>query len=256
MLASNDENWGPRPLRMLKCWETLPGYNNFVHNRWQSFQLEGSGGYVLKEKLKLLKLALKEWHQTHLQNLPSRISLLKEEIAMLDLKGESYALSGDDIADLHGLSEDLFSLSRIHSSISWQQSIIQWLREGDANSKFFHGIMSNRRRRNSIPSFFVNGVQIEGVQNVRNAVFSHFSSHFKNRHEQRPSMEGLNFRKLSGREEAALLKPFSIEEVRAAVWECDNFKCPGPDRVNLGFIKDFWDILKVGALYIGVSSEW
>jgi len=54
VLASNDENWGPRPLRMLKCWETLPGYNNFVRNRWQSFQLEGWGGYVLKEKLKLL----------------------------------------------------------------------------------------------------------------------------------------------------------------------------------------------------------
>jgi len=97
VLASNDENWGPQPLRMLKCWETLPGYNNFVRNRWQSFQLEGWGGYILKEKLKLLKLALKEWHQTHLQNLPSRISLLKEEIAMLDLKGESNALSGDDI---------------------------------------------------------------------------------------------------------------------------------------------------------------
>jgi len=83
---------------------------------------------------------------------------------------------------------------------------------------------------------------------VRNAVFSHFSSHFKNPHEQRPSMEGLNFRKLSGREGAALLKPFSIEEVRAAVWECDNFKCPGSDGVNLGFIKDFWDILKVNVM--------
>jgi len=95
----------------------------------------------------------------------------------------------------------------------------------------------------------VNGVQIEGVQNVRNVVFSHFSSHFKNLHEQRPSMEGLNFRKLPGREGATLLKPFSIEEVRAAVWECDNFKCLGPDGVNLGFIKDFWDILKVNVMH-------
>ena len=28
------------------------------------------------------------------------------------------------------------------------------------------------------------------------------------------------------------------------MWDCENFKCPGPDGVNLGFIKDFWDILK------------
>jgi len=118
VLASDDENWGPRPLRMLKCWETLPGYNKFVRDRWQSFQLDSWGGYVLKEKLKLLKLALKEWHQTHLQNLPARLSLLKEKIATLDLNGESNALCGDDIDELHGLSEELFSLSRINSSIS------------------------------------------------------------------------------------------------------------------------------------------
>lgn len=33
-------------------------------------------------------------------------------------------------------------------------------------------------------------------------------------------------------------------EVKAAVWDCDNFKCPGPDEITFGFIKDFWDILK------------
>jgi len=128
--------------------------------------------------LKLLKLALKEWHQTHVQNLPARISNLKDQIANLDLKGEMVDLCDEEIEELHDFSEELFSLSRLHSSISWQQSRIQWLQEGDANSKFFHGIMSSRRRRNSIPFFFVNGVQIDGVQNVRNAVFSHFSLHF------------------------------------------------------------------------------
>jgi len=60
MLAIYVENWGPKPLCMLKCWEALPGYNNFVREKWLSFQVEGWGGYVLKEKLKLLKLALKD----------------------------------------------------------------------------------------------------------------------------------------------------------------------------------------------------
>jgi len=34
----------------------------------------------------------------------------------------------------------------------------------------------------------------------------------------------------------------------AGVWDCDNFKCPGPDGICFGFIKDFWDILKVDVL--------
>jgi len=31
----------------------------------------------------------------------------------------------------------------------------------------------------------------------------------------------------------ALTKPFSLEEVRAVVWDCDNFKAPGPDELFL-----------------------
>jgi len=162
----------------------------------------------------------------------------------LDMKGETDELCDDEIEELHGFSEELFSLSRINSSICWQQSRTQWLRDGDANSKFFQGIMSSRRRRNSIPFFLVNGVLIEGVQNVRSVVLAHFSDNFQPRHVQRPRMDDINFRTLSHREGAVLIKPFSLEEVKAAVWDGENFKCPGPDGVNLGFIKDFWDILK------------
>ena len=211
VLAIDDENWGPRPLRMLKCWETLPGYHNFFREKWEAFQLEGWGGFVFKEKLKLLKLALKEWHQRHTQNLPTRISTLKDKIATLDMKGETDELCDDEIEELHGFSEELFSLSRINSSICWQQSRTQWLRDGDANSKFFHGIMSSRRRRNSIPFFLVNGVLIEGVQNVRSAVLAHFSDHFQPRHVQQPRMDDINFRTLSHREGAVLIKSFSLE---------------------------------------------
>ena len=32
--------------------------------------------------------------------------------------------------------------------------------------------------------------------------------------------------------------------MKAAVWDCDNFKSPGPDGISFGFIKFFWDMLK------------
>ena len=169
---------------------------------------------------------------------------LKEKIEVLDLKGETVILCEEEIEELHDYTKELFSLSHINSSIRWQQSRIQWLREGDANTKFFHGIMSNRQRRNLIPFFLVNGVLVEGVENVRNAVFTHFSSHFQPQHANRPSMESLHFRSLSYREGALLIRHFSVEEVKAAVWDCDNFKCPGHDGVNFGFIKTFRDMLK------------
>jgi len=50
---------------------------------------------------------------------------------------------------------DLYSLFRINASICWQQSPVQWLKEGDANSKFSNGVMSNRRSRSSFSSILV-----------------------------------------------------------------------------------------------------
>ncbi|GAU25959.1 hypothetical protein TSUD_373600 [Trifolium subterraneum] len=203
ILSANEEDWGPRPSRMLKCWKDIPGYYLFVREKWKSLQVDGWGGFVLKEKLKMIKAALKDWHSAHSQNLPSRIDSLKNHLSILDQKGEEETLTEADLVELHGVAADIHSLSRLHASVCWQQSQSLWLKEGDANSKYFHSIMARRRRGNVISSIKVDGVTLEGVAPIRETVVSHF-------------------------------------EVKAAVWDCDSYKSPGPDGINFGFIKDFW----------------
>jgi hypothetical protein len=90
----------------------------------------------------------------------------------------------------------------------------------------------------------VDGITLEGVNPIRQAVFSHFASHFKASNVVRPGIENLRFNRLSVVEGSSLIKPFTDTEVRAAVWDCDGFKSPGPDGVNFGFFKDFWEELK------------
>jgi hypothetical protein len=144
----------------------------------------------------------------------------------------------------HSISLNIHSLSRLNTSICWQQSRVQWLRDGDANSKFFHSIMSNRRRHNTLCSILVDGVVVEGVQPIRNAVYSHFAGHFQSTNVDRPSVANMQFRSLSVAEGVGLIKLFSMEEVKEVVWDCDSFKSPGPDGINFGFIKDFWIDMK------------
>jgi hypothetical protein len=72
---------------------------------------------VLKEKLKLLKGSLKEWHQNHTKNLKSRCSKIKERLSIIDIKGETSVLVEEEVAEIHDLSVNLHSLSRILTSV-------------------------------------------------------------------------------------------------------------------------------------------
>ena len=194
--------------------------------------------------MKRLKGSLKEWHQNHSQNLESRCGLLKERMSILDIKGETSALVEEEEDEIHDFSVKLHSLSRIQTSVCWQQARLRWLQEGDANTNFFNGVMSSRRRHNSIQLLQVDGAQIEGVHNIRSVVYNHFASHFRKSHMLRPGVENLRFRQLSMAEAGSLIRPFTVDEVKQAVWDCDSYKSSGPDGINFGFIKQFWTTLK------------
>lgn len=101
MLHVEEANWGPRPLRMMKCWADYPEYSDFVCENLSYFYSEGWGGYVLQQKLKMIKFCLKEWHQRHFKNLDGKIFDAKNQISSLDIKGEETELQEEELRELH-----------------------------------------------------------------------------------------------------------------------------------------------------------
>lgn len=201
---------------------------------------------MLKEKLKLIKSTLKEWHSVHAKNIPRKLDSLKAWLSMFDDKGEDGGLSVEEIEEMRGITHDIHSLSRVNTSISWQQSRLLWLKDGDGNSKYFHSVLSSQRRRNSIVSLMVNYSLLEGVQPIHNILFSHFCDHCAAQTTTRPGVKNLAFQNLSYVEGSGLIKQFSVVEVKAADW--DSFKSLGPDGVNFGFIKEFCEYLTVDVM--------
>ena len=113
----DEENWGPRPVRMLKCWQELPGYTQFVKEKWRTLQIKGWGGYVLHEKLKLINAALKEWHSVHAKNILGKIEDLKNRLSELDDQVDEGGLSVEELDEMRNITYDIHSLSRVSASI-------------------------------------------------------------------------------------------------------------------------------------------
>jgi len=160
---------------------------------------------------------------SHTNTLSGKIASLNDMQAAIGEKGVEEELSKEEFVELHGISSDIHSLSWLNTSICWQQSRLTWLREGDANSKYFHYVLSCRRRRNSLGSILVSALVVEGVQPVCQTVFSLFACHFQAHYMVRPTVDDFLFWGLSYDEGGGLLKPFSIEEVKTAIWDCDSF---------------------------------
>lgn len=103
------------------------------------------------------------------------------------------------------------------------------LKERDSNYKFFHGITSSHHRQgNNLNSIIVEGARVEGVSNVCTAIFSHFVAHFKAGNVDRPLVDDLHFHTILPMDGVNLIKDFSLEEGKVAVWDCDSFKNSGP----------------------------
>jgi len=195
---------------MLKCWVGFPGNKQFLIDQRHSFQVEGWGGFVLKEKLNLIKGCMEIWHKNHTKNLEGKMKNMKDRISSLDSRVEE-----EDVEGLQSLSANLFSIAKTYTSMYWQKSCLNLLKQGDANSKFFLRIMSTRRRLNSIISLNLNDDEVDGVVHFCATMFDHFANHFK-ASKMVPRVDNLNFKTLNGVERGETIKPFNEEEINIA----------------------------------------
>lgn len=90
------------------------------------------------------------------------------------------------------------------------RSRARWLKEGDANTIFFHAYVNSRSRRNSILALNVRDVWLEAVFEVRQATIDHFSSHFRDPCFDHPMLDEVSFSFLLDGDNANLIAPFLL----------------------------------------------
>ncbi|GLT88308.1 hypothetical protein SLE2022_063410 [Rubroshorea leprosula] len=237
-------NWGPKPFKFYNVWLQDPAFREMIENQWNSFNIRGWGGFVLKEKLKLLKNSMKDWSRNHAQVVEKQIEEAKETIAKLDCKGEIQQLSEEEDILKRDLMLTLWENIQTKEEMARQKSRMMWMKEGDANTSFFHRCIKNRRRRNEINSLVVNGKVLQEVNELKQGVVEYFRNLFAKEDWKRPVLEGMEFNKITEAEKELLTEPFLESEVKEAVWNCDSAKAPGPDGLSFGLLKTEWEVVK------------
>ncbi|GAU43110.1 hypothetical protein TSUD_373050 [Trifolium subterraneum] len=244
ILKYNHGDWGPKPFRFNNYWLENKNLKPVVESFWENQRVEGWMGFVLKEKLKGLKILLREWHKQEYGGLEVKIEELKIEICSLDRKGEEVGLTTQEIESRKVKFGELWKLFKSKEALLFQRARSKWLKEGDANTKFFHSSVKSRMKSNLISALYVDDVWLDSPNSIKEAIYSFFEIHVSSNPRVRPKLEGVIFPRLSEVENDGLISPFMLEEIEEAVSTSDGNKSPGPDGFNYAFLKKFWEMLK------------
>lgn len=206
-------------------------------------KVEGNSDYVIKEKLKILKVSLRRWNKKVFGWYDLKVEEGVEEINKVD-KLLSSCMDNEVKELVDRRSKAISSIWRnlsIKDNMLIPKSRVKWIQEGNLNSRYFHNLVKGRARRKFIRDVnTVNGV-VAMVEDVKKVVRNFFNLKFMEPDPVRPVLEGLPIRTLSHVDVHYLKAPFSDEEIKDAVWCCDGAKSSGPEGYNLFFIKMFLD---------------
>lgn len=107
-------------------------------------------GFILKEKLKSLKATLKKWNNDTYGDVVAKQHVLVETIKALDLRSEEIGLTQEEMTIRKESFLQLRHLLRSKVKLTFQRSRSRCLKEGDANSRYFHSCIKARGVRNRI----------------------------------------------------------------------------------------------------------
>ena len=165
--------WKP-PFRYFNFWSDTPGFEDLVSLAWSAC-FDGSPQFILSQKLKALKQVLRNLNKQQFSNLQFKIEEARDKL--INIQRQLNTSPGDEhLRSLEACAlQDLIAMNKAEESFSRQKSRAVWMKEGDRNSKYFHGCMKYRINSNKILSLEIeDGSKIFKPVEIHSAAISHF----------------------------------------------------------------------------------
>ncbi|WMV13599.1 hypothetical protein MTR67_006984 [Solanum verrucosum] len=244
MLTCGGWEWKKSYFKFESWWLEVEGFKDKVKEWWDSFNIEGRAGYILAEKMKLLKVKMKEWSKENKGNWRQRKEDILSQIANWEIIQEHKMLTDDEILQKANLAMEFEEIAK-KEEIAWKQrSRVQWLKHGDKNTKFFHRIATSHKRFNTMEQLDIEGNIVKDPAMIKEAVQNFYINLYKEAEHWRPDLNIQDVNMITGEEQLWLQRPFEEEEILESIRMCAKEKAPRPDGFPMIFFETFWEVLK------------
>ncbi|GKB63531.1 putative RNA-directed DNA polymerase, eukaryota, reverse transcriptase zinc-binding domain protein, partial [Tanacetum coccineum] len=243
MLHFKKVDYGPIPFKFFHSWLQRDGFNDCVMNAYKECSHDNPL-MTFHDKLKVMKLKIKAWNSLAKCRDASRQLQIKSKLLFIDDKINSGTTSEEEKVDRLNLLKEREDIQKLEDMDTVQKARIKWDIEGDENSKFFHGILKQKRHHQTVKGIMQDGVWITNPQQVKMAFCDFYKEKFKSSDNITNLPTVIPHSSLNNEENLELEKAVSVDEIKAAVWDCGSQKAPGPDGFSLLFLKHYWDLLK------------
>lgn len=237
-LARQDQPIRKRAFRFENHWLKIDGFHEVVQAAWDKPQL-GSAHSKLSKKLVETARALRSWSKPLFSNARLQLHIANEVILRLDIAQEHRTLSPGEMALRQDLKVRILGLAALERSRRRQASRINYIKSGDACTRFFHLKMAARKRRQYISSLKdQNGTLVwnhEEKQHVLQEYFQNLMGRKVSR-SRTFDWQAIQLSMLQQMPGLELDRPFTEGEIEHAIKCLPTEKAPGPD----GYTADFY----------------
>lgn len=213
-----------------------------IRQAWASNSFNSSPSSLMSG-LSACASSLREWSAEKFGSLSRKIKMAITEIEWWRKRTRSKA----NIEHTRAAERQLDHLLSLEEYYWHQRARADWLCAGDRNTKYFHARANSRRSKNRICGLEKeNGTWVESEFEIRGEIERYFSELFRT---SRPSMEDIVSvtncvsSALTLDQQRSLDRPFSLTDVREAVFDMGPCKVPGPDGFHASFFQRLWHVV-------------
>ncbi|KAL8555579.1 hypothetical protein ACS0TY_003398 [Phlomoides rotata] len=240
-----------RPFRFQTMWATHPSFLPLVSDSWRQFVTSSNPIHRVTQKLKRLKASLKNWNKVIFRNIFVEMEAATAALEAIQTESATLGDSDDRLLEEIECTNRLNTALSRHQIMSTQRNRLQWLQDGDRNSKFFHNMNRIRKISFGLSSMIVDDVLTFDPGIISDSVIQFYSELFT-ASDQDPyddTILGEFIQPLIDPVENEMLTAIpGVDEIKRATFDMEPSSSPGPDGFGGSFYQTCWDIIALDVI--------